>query len=812
MKSFLRWITLIVLTPVILLLGALTVVSLMGLTVNLDKIRPMVEKGASAALDRQVTITGSVELLPTLNPRIEVQSVQINNPQGWGNPDFVTVKLVRLQLGLFDLLKKEIYIDEITAEGVSVNLESRQGDQNNWSFAASDKKEKPKETGAVPSQKEKTNGLAFKAVDSLSLKDIAIRYQDTVLEKTLTFQLDELSGKAKKDKSIHLQAKGNVLEQSYSFDLNAKAKDTLHPQEQPWPLTLSGNIAGTPFSAKGKLEQENKEQQLSFDVFIGAVDVGALLSWFKVAEGINASTKELGITLQLKGASLHELVSQSTFNFNLQGGNWIVGDVENDSGLTFKELNGNIEAQPDKPIILNLDGTIDATPVTIAIQGMPLVNYISTPGELPINIAFSGADTELSFNGAVKMPITSNNFNMGMTLKGDHLNSLDELLRIDLPPFGPYSLDAQFATTDTGYDLSNLDIKVGSSDLTGNMSFNSSGERPEFKVQLVSNIVQINDFALGDWSPEGEKEPAQNREEAKQQSPKNTEERVEVPALLSPESLAKFNGSVSIKMAKVLSGKDTLGSGLLHSTLQDGRFSIAPLQLDLAEGAAKLEFSFYPTATEAQIHLGTIIDHLDLGILARRTKQESTMGGILNLDIELDSTAPALRETIAYGKGHFDLAFAPVNFDASIIDLWAVNLLSALASEVDEEPTSIINCLVASFALEEGLMQERTIFMDTTHMSIEGEANINFKTEELKLKVRPKAKRPEFFSLATPVNVSGTFEEFGIGINKLRLTTTVASFLTSPVHVPLRRLFSGTIPADGKEACRMAWNNRNLEE
>ncbi len=285
-----------------------------------------------------------------------------------------------------------------------------------------------------------------------------------------------------------------------------------------------------------------------------------------------------------------------------------------------------------------------------------------------------------------------------------------------------------------------------------------------------------------------------------------------MPSLLSSESLAKLNATLSIEMAKVLSGQDTLGKGILHSSLQDGLFSIAPLQLDLADGTAKLEFSFYPTAREAEIHLGTSIEHLDIGILARRAKPESTMGGILNLDILLDSTAPSLSALMANGKGHFDLAFVPVNFDAGIIDLWAVNLLSALASEVDGEPKSIINCLVASFIMEDGLMQERTIFMDTTHMSIEGEARIDFKTEEIKLKVKPKAKRPEFFSLATPVKVKGTFEDFRIGINKIRLTTTVASFITSPVHVPLRRLFVGERPEDGAEACRAAWDNRNIEK
>jgi hypothetical protein len=40
-----------------------------------------------------------------------------------------------------------------------------------------------------------------------------------------------------------------------------------------------------------------------------------------------------------------------------------------------------------------------------------------------------------------------------------------------------------------------------------------------------------------------------------------------------------------------------------------------------------VNFSFYPTTEEAEIHLSTMIDNLDLGIIARRIKPETTMGG-----------------------------------------------------------------------------------------------------------------------------------------------------------------------------------------
>jgi len=803
MQKILRWVGIIVLTPILLLIGTLTVVSLLGITVNLEKIRPLVEQTVSAAIDRKVAITGSVKLLPTLSPRLEVQGLRIDNPENWGTSDFVAVKVLRMQVGLMDLLQKKISIHEITAEGVSVYLESRKNDINNWSFTSSVEESSTRE--------KKTGAMVFMAVDEVSLKRIEVIYKDRVLDKTIRFHLEELAGEAAVGRPLVFSGKGKLQEQSYSFDFDAGALNSFRPEQQPWPLALSGTIAGTPFSAKGDVGYKDTEKQLSLEVSVGTVDVGGVLDWFNIAENVRASTEELSLSLQLSGESLHELLGQSSFDFTLKGGNLDLSDPESSSGLIIGNLDGNIGATPGSPIAIGLNGVIDTTPVKISLQGLPLVQYVEDPGELPVRIAFEAAGAELGFNGAVDLPVDSGTFNLAMTLKGQQLDSLNEFLNIDLPPFGPYSLSTQFVASETGYDLSNLEIQLGNSDLTGSMSFNESDEKPDVTIQLVSKVLQLDDFELGEWQPDGKKDPGKNENKTKGQPAEGKSTKITaVPSFLSPESLSRFNGTLSIEMAQVLSGNDTLGKGELKTILQDGRFSIAPLHLDLAAGTAMLEFSFYPSAEETEIHLETTVKNLDVGIFARRAKPESTMGGTLSLDIELDSTVPELRYLMAHGKGHFDLAFVPVNLDARLMDLWAVNLLSAIASKVDGEKTSVINCLVASFGMEDGLMSERTLFLDTTHMSVEVEANIDFKTEEFKVKAAPKAKRPEFFSLATPINVKGSFEEFGVAINKLRLTTSLASFVTSPLHVPLRRLFSGEIPKDGEEACRIAWENRNV--
>jgi hypothetical protein len=102
-------------------------------------------------------------------------------------------------------------------------------------------------------------------------------------------------------------------------------------------------------------------------------------------------------------------------------------------------------------------------------------------------------------------------------------------------------------------------------------------------------------------------------------------------------------------------------------------------------------------------------------------------------------------------------------------------------------------------------MREKAIYLDTSNMRIAGTSEIDFNTRQLSVRLAPKAKKPEFFSMAVPIQVKGDFDDFGFGVGGLRLAGQLVSFATSPIHVPIRRIFTQDAPADGAEACKAAW-------
>ena len=156
------------------------------------------------------------------------------------------------------------------------------------------------------------------------------------------------------------------------------------------------------------------------------------------------------------------------------------------------------------------------------------------------------------------------------------MNSLDDLLDVSLPPIEPYSMGGRFTMDEKGYRISDFDIRVGQSDLTGSAVLDTTGAKPDLNIELTTKILKIDDFDLGEWSAVEPVAPQAKEEQMEL-------EKVEMP--LSPEIMQSFDARLAVNVNEVLSGNDLLGSGSVLVVLNDGRMTVDPFRLDILGGA-----------------------------------------------------------------------------------------------------------------------------------------------------------------------------------------------------------------------------------
>jgi uncharacterized protein involved in outer membrane biogenesis len=477
------------------------------------------------------------------------------------------------------------------------------------------------------------------------------------------------------------------------------------------------------------------------------------------------------------------------------------------------------------PLQVSMQGVVLDQAFDLDVQASSLAEFLAMTGS-SLDVELQMAGTTFQFGGSAEfLGGTHSAVELSASMEGESLDSLDDLLGMDLPPLKSYRLGADLRLERGRIELSELEIRVGESALMGTGSIDRTGPRPQASLDLTAEMVQLDDFDTGDWSPEGgaeaagaaeEVEEAQSEEapdEAETERESLTAEQVEQAKLMSQEVLRRADARLTVQVQQVLAGDDDLGSGEMTFQLADGRLSLDPVELAVPGGEFLLRASLKPGATASDASLRVLMKNFDFGVLMRRSRPDTDLGGTINLDWDVQSSAAGVKDLLASANGYIDVSGNPENLKAGIVDLWAVNLVAAVASSATEkeEDASQINCVMSRWTVEDGLLSVDQMAIDTSKIRICGKGTIDLDKETFDLVVGPTAKRPEFFSLATPLKVQGDFDDIRIGLKKLGLTKTAFKFLVSPLTTPTKRLVKENLPEDGSDICELPIGPREGE-
>lgn len=490
-------------------------------------------------------------------------------------------------------------------------------------------------------------------------------------------------------------------------------------------------------------------------------------------------------------------------------------DKEQPSRFILSKCDGVMDV--GQPMKLDIEGKAGNFPYSVDVSLASLEEFVRD-NKTWVDITLEIAKTSFNLSGNLDLKTAARSLTLSASVGGENLSTLGDLLRIDLPPFNLYRLTTQLQLTKNVVELQEMKIETGVSSLIGSARIERVGEGFTANVDLHSPLVQVDDFVFEDWSwgsteeLDEEEELAESSEDQEySENADNKSEKGKNRKIIDPQLLQRFDCTLSIVSDRIESGKDFLGSGELKVSLKDGRIEVDPLSLKLPGGGINLAASLKPGDENSEGSLKVLIENFDIGILVRRKQPDSDMGGNVNLNIDLNSTAASIAELMGAGNGYFDFSGKLTNFKSGIIDLWAVNLISAIVSS-GKEKQSQINCAVGRWSADNGTLTSDTFFIDTSKIRICAKGSINLKEEQLNIKVAPRAKKAEFFSLATPVKLQGTFSDLNIKLGGGGVLGTAVQMIFSPVSTPLKRMFNHKIPRDGSDVCGMELGPENRDE
>lgn len=592
------------------------------------------------------------------------------------------------------------------------------------------------------------------------------------------------------------------------------------------PSPFQARIGGNLFTGSGAVDTTGDKPVVAIALATDDFVLAELLKEFGIDQSPEVTVGHVGIQLDFPGSTVEEMLRQADYRFEVANGRWVVKrQAVEDLVLSVARLGYRV--RPETAAVISMNGDVNGLPLTVEMTGDGLFEGQSgAPVALDIDAELAG--TRLEVAGRL-LRDKSRGYAMELQteLAGDRMNSLDRILGTQLPPFGPYRIGGVLVTGKEGIGLHDMIVMVGESRLKGRLDVSrAAGESAAdtallgVRGELSAETIQLNDFGLQNWSPfTGSREQPPDSE-ATTDSAGGGAEPVEpvtqqsdadkaLPQLLSPELATMIDGALSVEVGEVLSGRDRLGGGSLRARVAQGRYLLDDLRLDIPGGAVRIEGDFQPGDNRSRASLRMEVKHFDYGIMARRVKPDANLKGEVNVDLDLNAEAAGPQELKRHLSGHLRFGVRPIEFEAGIIDLWASNIIiEALPALLKGEP-SVVNCLAGDFSLHDGVMNPELFLLDSTKIRVMGTGSVDLKTDRIDFHLRPTPKTARFFSLATPITVSGSIYKPSISVTTAAVLKTVFRQLTSVVTVPLQWLFSDKLEADGRAACgaAMEWVN-----
>ncbi|MEE8043578.1 MAG: AsmA family protein [Thermodesulfobacteriota bacterium] len=568
---------------------------------------------------------------------------------------------------------------------------------------------------------------------------------------------------------------------------------------------FSTQTGDTKFKGDVSIDISGAIPKAELHLYTSNVDVGEILESLGINEDIGFVSKELDIKIKLVGRTLKEIFYNSSFNAQVEDGIWTLRDLEDKENIEIDIEKGVLNTNPNKPISINVEGSYKDTPLNInATVKNLLSSLVSTSVKSPVTLNAEFSGTTINIDGLISYPLNQRNTDLSVSVSGENLQSLNNALDSTLPQIGPYELTGELKTTSKSLNFNNIKLRVGGSQVKGNINLVNLDHIPGLDVELYSDTIEIRDFIKSNEKEEKKEKEESFIDKINPISKPDAEDEKDTGIVFAPIidalKLRTMDASIKMKINKLLINNKPIGDVGLNGTLHNGRLNINHFRINTPGGQINSSIRAQIIQDTIKVDFVSIVRDFDYSYLVESTKDDTDKKGIINLRLDLNTYGENIYEFDNHINGYARFNIIPKSFGTNIVDIWATNIIFSIMPNILRKSESKLNCIVGILDAKNGRITPKKMYIDTTNVRIRATGYLDFGSDRVNLVFKPLPKRPQhLFSLGIPITVTGTFENYRISTNVFKLSWFAVRIYYFTIDY-LRRWLK-KVPSDGSDIC-----------
>ncbi len=426
------------------------------------------------------------------------------------------------------------------------------------------------------------------------------------------------------------------------------------------------------------------------------------------------------------------------------------------------------------PIAASARGEWRGAAITAEARAGAVDDLLAGSRPYPLRVAATSGRAQFSYDGEMRPDDPAQPFAGRITASGRDLWDLRDLAGVPFPHTKPYEASAHLARRADGWHVTDLDARVGRSDLRGTLSLTSREGRPFVSVRTESKLLDLADLGglVGAKPGQGEANPKPG--EVVPEKPFDT------------RRLTEFDADVALQ-AQTL--RQTANLPLDHldarAVLREGRLTLDPLDFGVAKGkvdaAIRADARAQPMAVEADL----AFQRLRLAELLPRG--DNSAGGVGAIDgrAKLASRGNAPDELLGRLEGELGFVIRGGDMSNLLLEIAGLDAGEAVRFLVGGDRKVPIHCGVASFKAKNGVLTSDVLVLDTEDTKIGGEARIDLGAEQMRIDLYPQPKDPSIAVLRSPLHIKGSFEKPQVGVDRTALAARAGAAILLGMVNPL---------------------------